>query len=1625
MHQPFPVSIAVRALGSLAFAFIPLTAAETLTPEVSLPLQGDLEPDARGVRKVEFSRKSPATRFDVAAERLTEVEPNVPRFEEYADGSAGMRKGILLETAAINVFRNSSFERGLAGWKSEGKGRAVEAQPVLHGKTTIRIEGSGTMLLAEGLVPVKNGAPKGNYVGVCSFFVNLPGGGPAEGTVRPVVCMAEGDSRGKNLVKDYRLVRMGRGTWGRIVGKFECGKPGATYVAGCQVLKEAVTVDAFQLEVNRLPFTATSYIPTGADPVERDVDVCRVRAAEFPIGRGTLAFRLRVTNPFGRTGYMFAHGPLDSGNRLFFGGGGATLGAANSRWAKRLSDLLDLNAWHLLALTWDGKQAVMYLDGKECGQFEGPFPYEGLREYGGSFVIGSNGNPWGDNGAQGVMADVKVWSTALTAAEIAALWKTGSPDAAATQSAAKRTEIPIAFDLKTQGRVSVGVYDRGGVLKRQLLLGEVRSAGPQTVAWDGRDDQGHLLAAGTYSFRGIANDLTAVWSETVGNSGNPPWGKTAVRGGLFKSVAACRDGVVTMNPLAEGNHGCQRLDSQGRVVWTSEIDPAYAYMTALTADERQVFIAGIVRNETDARGQLYREVIWRLDGETGKIVPWGEKKVIDVNPHRVAPAGRDLFDQYYNGNERYRNPLPGFEVHDLEVRDGKLYVPCFQEGCIRVLDTRTGAVVRTVGGIAQPKGIAVDQNGILVAGEHEIARYGFDGKRTGTPITGLDAPYDVQIVRNGMILVTDLGESQQAKLFSAEGKLERAFGLEHGGRVKDGRLDRLFLPTGVAQDRSGRIVVADFGNGRLVYFTGNGKRAMVTEAAGFGGMDGGVSFLPGDPTALFMSNLFVFGTRINATVVAYRTGARKGTWETSHRWPDITPVFSQEPLCVRRLPNGRTYLYLLARNPSVFELDPEGNLVFCGALLHPLKYGGPGSRAPYMRPEIREDAERLGLLDQDGFWRCRMAWIDANRNGRMERDEVTVCEGETKPFYTVNDASVADDGAVHMKDYLTSTYWKFPLSGFDAAGNPRYDWTTATKIWDLADHPELQGKRWMLVANETDREGNCYFSQLKGDGPCMPEELRLLKFSKDGKLLWNVGRKAKGLKDKPGEFISVTCFSGINRDILYVNEYEGRMDLYTTDGLYLATFLKGVEGEDQYSNWGENFAGDVVEDRQTKEVYFLVNTHNYLLPYYQVKGFDTIQRLAGTAALPSEIRAAMERDGKPETVTTEKVTHCYRLREGAGAGEAREELRRLPAASITFPDERSKTESACLRAGYDGTGLHLLLSIADPTPAVNQCATPSTLWDGDCLELYFSPVMENHNKWRPGDLFVHCAATPEDGKARVGVWRPTEGKEWRSPPEISAVTKRWPDGKGYDLSIDIPYAAGLAPLALGQLFRLDWDVCFGKADGSFGHKLHWSEAGIHGLYSPSCWAAARCVAAPGEETELVLRPARKEPDRWFPSWDTIPFQARIQLEEARDEYAALLKIATDGETLFLGLEAADPTPALVTPSGQWVGTGDFIELLINDKHLYLPASPAFTTAYLVEGGKPREIPGSRNTVTVWPDKRGYRLEVAVPWAGLGGRKERMPFNWRVGWSDASGGSIFTIQEWRPWGAAPVTLRLQP
>ncbi len=1580
-----------KYLIALCIAVATITNADT-SPEVVLSFTTGKR---KNITKTKYKRKGIATFYDSKNEKLINASPNHPRYEVYPNNPAGQNRGILLESAAANFALNSSFERDLKStWQADGKLKTKKTDKAIHGNNAINLTGSGTLLQT---VKAASPFPKSLYGCISGYFC---GDEKSLSRIRPVIYAIENGKRGGNLVKKFRWVKYPGCKWRRLAAVFKAPAENLTYVAGFS-FKDAdnVLMDAVQAEIANCPWRVSSYIPTGDAPETRGKDYFQVYTKDFSIKKGSLLIWYKCNNPFGRTGNMFVHGPVKNRERLYLCPDSVTIGKTRIKAVKRpYTDKTPEQDWRLYTVTWQDGKAGLYHNGKENSVKEGEFAYASgrLRNYAGYFILHEPCPIY--MGPEGLISFVSLIPDKLTPEQIKEIYGVSSHG-----KESKFKGLPISYDVAKSGRISLGIYDNSGVLKRQLVLGKKVSPGHYKAWWDGCDDAGELLPPGRYLAKWIENNLRDKWIVSVGNTGNPPWGKSKVRGGFFRSVAVAGNRIIAANPIAEGNCQIQAFDpDSGQVIWTSEIDPIYGDLCAITADKNYVYVVGVYRSEKNAMSrQIFREALWRLSLKNGKLVPWAPgKSVLPLNSSRTAPKGRRFTRRYFVKGKDYNDPYYYLEVNDIEVADGKLYVPFRRENLIRIYDAQSGKLIDTLKNIPSPKCLAVSGKNLYVVSGRQILKYSLQGREEGRFVTGLEAPYEVEVDNSGQVLVSEFGSAQLIKIFSPNGELVKTFGKRRGSSLEiDGDPENFFFPASIAVLPDNRLAVADQGNGRVVILRPDGRFVKTIFAHGLGGIDGGVSFIPGRPETLYSANLNIRLPWTSFNIVRYAVDWKKGSWKVDRRWSDFSPVYVKDPIFARTLPNGRTYLFCLCGFPSIFEIKSDNKLVFCLALFHPQKWGRNGLLDGYLSKPVYDDAKRLGLLNSKGHFKNLMLWTDTNRDTRIQRDEIQEFPQQLKRFYSVNDADVTSNGDMFLGDYYSSSLWRFARQGFDQAGNPIYDLAKVKKIWDIASYPKLGGKGWGIYGKEVDDNGNIYLSQLK-NAACYPDDVRLLKLDSAGRLRWITGRKSRGFKDKPGEFASVTCLPHVQDGILYILEYEGTLDIYTTDGLYLATLLEaGNQGKPgPRANWGENFSGDVVKDRNSGKVYFVINTHNYVLPGFEIVGYETIRRGQQPLELTQIARDRLKNSGQNSS-TFDNVTAIYSAPTVTLDGKL-SEWQTIPARKAVVPD-KEQTYYAHYKMAADAKNLYLAFQVSDPTPAVNTGPNIKSLWCGDALEMYFS-ANPPHADWRKNDYILHVAVTENLNRPRISLYDRVTGK-WQIPKGVESAVQIWPDEKGYNLEIKIPLALlGLDNLKPGQRILFDWDIVYNNPSGEAGFKLYRSPFATNAIVKePMCWGQARKVENSGTENAVYVYP-------FSGSWNKVFPQAELEIPDTGNAYKAELKTAYTKDGLRFHLHVKDPDPALCTPSGQWVGTGDFTEFFLNNINIYVVASPAFTQPFIRKGAELTPI--DKGTSHVKVKASSYIMEIFLPWKAVGGKKTTYDFNWKMAWSDKTGGSAFGRRE---------------
>ena len=244
---------------------------------------------------------------------------------------------------------------------------------------------------------------------------------------------------------------------------------------------------------------------------------------------------------------------------------------------------------------------------------------------------------------------------------------------------------------------------------------------------------------------------------------------------------------------------------------------------------------------------------WLNDGEA-----WGRPvDVLQLNDGSVLVSD-DYSGVIYRvsyGEAAAAAPVPGKSGHQAKVTglkmpesaiahpDGRIFVSEIGEfgkngdGKITVIN-KDGSRQTLADGLNDPKGLDLFNNQLYVADVDQVLRIGLDGSKTviARPGDFQEKPVflnDIEIDGLGNVYVSDSGDDN--------GKHGAIYQISPEGRVSQLINDKSGIkrPNGLLMDGPGKLLVADFGTGKLFQVNFAGKKASVTLLnQGFGGADG-------------------------------------------------------------------------------------------------------------------------------------------------------------------------------------------------------------------------------------------------------------------------------------------------------------------------------------------------------------------------------------------------------------------------------------------------------------------------------------------------------------------------------------------------------------------------------------------------------------------------------------------------------------------------------------------------------------------------------------------------------------------------------------------------------------------
>ena len=930
----------------------------------------------------------------------------------------------------------------------------------------------------------------------------------------------------------------------------------------------------------------------------------------------------------------------------------------------------------------------------------------------------------------------------------------------------------VNFDLPKRAKVSVNIFDEKGGVVRELIGGEWRNAGRVEVRWDGRDALGFPCETGLdYRWGVYAHDgLDVVYAGTVGTSGEPPYETPDGTGGWGADhgpVVACAaddTGHYFVWHKSEQGRGIVKTDFGGKVIWrtTPFVRGGWNEYTAACAADGALWL---IHQPSDGKT---RPALVRIDAATGRndLFPNG-KAFAEIDA--IGPE-RPKFDSCVAANEEYV-----FNCAGIAAAGDTLFVSDLNGNRILMINAKTGVYKSEIRCDA-PRGLAVATDGSLcaVSGKNVVRfdiEHGLsDASRIScrTLVSALDAPYSIAFAPNGTLCVSDLGESQQIKVFSGDGKLLRRHG-KRGGRGFLGKIDygAFLFPFGLAVDKTGTMLVAEASAPKIVsvmdVVTGAVRRRY------FGYTAYSPSNVPDcdDPKLQYYSlsgpKAFARGT----------VGARpEASWDFPGAGQgEFGSVFSTMNMAeVMRCENGLKYL---VPDGTTMHRKTERPMTICIV-------GEDDAMVPvagvFLDFPARKGAPPTSLR----------LWMDFNGDGRRQENEfaaVGKIAGRTYRWTWTNGAMRMEKNGDLFLNTHDNAVICIPCRGFAGTGAPRWDAAAAyVAIPEIVSGCGKLYHTWRsgLLGLRRDKSGNFYAAvdcNLDYASPKLTKAMKLgmghsseyngvfiCKYAPDGSILWRVGRKATGGL-KPGEMLHHWVFAGMVGDDYAVAASEwGVFTVYTADGFFVDSLFDppGVPGRGApYSFGGEDFSGRIAAFPALGEVWAYNAGHAF-----KVKGFD------GKCHVSGEWR-------------TNGIVRLERV------------------APLHVPGVSPKPiKGAILRR--EGGKVIFSAHIVDDTPLVNTASGANSVFKGgDAVGFEIGPGRIGHKQHKEKDgCYTRILAARIGGENRVIAFQ-VGGMRLQSPQEYTtpaggttsfnfvgdvsgAVVSFTPNADGYDVCIEVP-----------------------------------------------------------------------------------------------------------------------------------------------------------------------------------------------------------------------------------------------
>jgi len=944
-----------------------------------------------------------------------------------------------------------------------------------------------------------------------------------------------------------------------------------------------------------------------------------------------------------------------------------------------------------------------------------------------------------------------------------------------------RGTLTYSYTMPKEGNLTLGVFGAGGRLLRWIVRDEHRPAGPNTERWDGLDQTGRPLPAGSYRVKALYHPLLGLdYSMTLGNAGSPPWPTADDKGDWLSDEAnpqgAATDGkwVFLAAPGSEKGCGLIAVDENGQRQWGYHVDifPRCVSL-ALSGDYLYALYSGpelTGPGEFNGHNAAERAILVCLDKRTGRPARFTERepaKRVAAWPYREAVTPlwemrrNKTFDAAkYGGQPRYFSTDVGESTSALGVAAtaGRVYVALNYDDKLLVLDAATAQKVDEIP-VPRPAGLRAQAGGSLLAVSGTSVVRVDPATRRVTPLIDHDlvAPHDVTTDAAGDVYVSDWGASFQVKVFAPSGKFLRAIG-KAGGRPWAGPWDAqgLLVPRGLAVTDAGRLWVAEDDNAPCRVSVWDARSgAFVRDYLGPAPYGGGPPFWrdPADPSRVYAEGAFWNVDEAKKTAVPVSTPLRRMDKDQ----PFLPSANGGAPGARTFTHGGRQYIAVAGDRGIVSVLLRDGDRLKPVAALGGLSRldSGDGAARRDWDSDLHTHQYRNWYPDSfRGHSGDNFSWTDADGDGLVQPAEMhwsqavsrfaPFAEGKQPEWSMGWGAAVGPDGSVFFAGFTKDkeAVFRVDVSGWTPDGAPLYDIANARRLL-------LTGEPGNISALYVTRDGRLMVSY--GYEYNAPGHDALACFDRDGTKLWGVARPdiaKQGVKDVLADAVVGEYSAPGLGDVLLTWLWHGnyRPYLLTTDGLYVGTLLDDTLLDDTRlddtrlgpaAKWDESYRYAYQSPQGVPEIINGANDAYHLLRISGLSGGRFEGPLRLTAA-DVQAAGAQRSAPAPEPAAPAPIIHVAWATPPPMSGDLAGWDR---TADVALDGGKGRTARVAL--SRDAQNLYLAYSVQGAS-LVNKGTNWQTLFtSGDCVDLMLSS--------KPGA--VHYDPAEGDERLLLGVYQ--------------------------------------------------------------------------------------------------------------------------------------------------------------------------------------------------------------------------------------------------------------------------------